>query len=147
MAIPKKRKKIVSSEKKPVKFKNSSTRAVPKAEAQKTKNAPAVNTRAGRKMEKAFELIEDIDTQKTGHTEISPAQFPDYPPDIDRRTFRFRISLDEPKPGRSVPTTTPVSSTKSLALIDIGINLPARVLKIPIIGGAARKVIDKITKL
>lgn len=147
MAIPKKRKKIVSSEEKPVKFKKSSTMAAPKAEAQKTKKAPAGDTRAGRKMEKAFELIEDIDTQKAGPTETSPAQFPDYPPDIDRRTFRFRISLDEPKPGRSVQATTPAPSTKSSALIDIGINIPARVLKIPIIGSAARKVINKITKL
>jgi len=142
MALPKKRKKLENNS-------GSGTAAgIPtdavndKKTTRTRKNTGAAKkTKSTEQMNKAFEIIEQIETAngiaKTPPLGDSPSESP--------RKIRFKISFDG-----SAPTSVNTGEEQSAAVqnpteVNFGITIPSFVWKVPILKKAAQKVLQKLS--
>ena len=142
MALPKKRKKLEN---------NSGSGAaanIPTEHADKTKGTrtnkstgAAKKTRSSEQMNKAFEIIDQIDSAN-GIAETPEAADP-RPAHPGR--IRFRISFDG-----SVPRPVGMPENQGAAVekpteVNFGITIPPFVWKVPILKKAAKKLLQKLS--
>lgn len=138
MALPKKRKKLENTDGSGSHAKVSKKSPAETAAATKS---PAGTSKSSKKMDKAFEIIEQIDSAN-GMTDATEVQ--DVRPELPGK-IRFRISFDGSVPGSVGLTENQGAAAKKPAEVNFGIPIPSIVWKVPILNRAAKKVLQKLS--
>ncbi len=139
MALPKKRKKLEDTREHPAGVKKSTGKAGEKKEKSRpAKAAGPAGTKNSEQMDKAFDIMEQIEGTRGTAPLPSPADTREERPG----TLRLRISLDGSAPG---DTAAPHSSAhRKPRSLDLTITIPSFVWKVPLLRTAAAKILKTL---
>jgi hypothetical protein len=148
MALPKKRKKLSNSENTPL-IENTSSQGMNEEKKEHTKSA--ARKKSGEKMNKAFEIIEQIESNNgLPGTDMSADKPSDAGMSADTGhgkpgKIQFRISLDSAITGANNNAENTTIDYDRPHVIDFGITIPSFVWKVPFLKKAAQKIILRLS--
>lgn len=152
MALPKKRKKLEHSNNT-----HSTENAVSpdlnreKKDLKKPRTKSSARKKSGEKMNKAFEIIEQIESSNglpgsdTSADKIPESVNSAYSGHKNPGKIQFRISIDSAVTGSNINDQNTKIDYDSGHVIDFGIKIPPIIWKVPFLKKAAQKMISKLS--